>query len=218
MQGKGAVSGRMPSMASWKSASSFEVASPFRSMAAVPGTQEPATLTGGTLLTESTVATPPTQAPSTTAPTAEKLDYLNAQLNTFGPDDVVLERFKMLGEWERRQGGAPRSRLMQPERPAVAHVHMQAAAGACHSQAQRPWQCRVLHPPCPLCPHAPASADRVPVPLVAGTVPVSRTASSAGACTMAPTAALPNCARCATCGGCCRPVVAAVCRPAPRAA
>lgn len=102
MQGKGSTS---KALVSWKSASSFEQASPFRSMAAGPGTREPITLTEGTLLTASTAA-PPTPAPSTTAPTAEKLDYLNAQLNTFTEQDVVLGRFKMLGEWERRQGGA----------------------------------------------------------------------------------------------------------------
>lgn len=114
LQGNGKPPERMTSTMSWRSASSIETPSPFRSMAAVPGTQEPATLTGGTLLTSSSVATPPTQVPSTAAPTAKKLEYLNAQLNTFGPDDIVLERFKLLGEWERRQGGAPRGTLMLP--------------------------------------------------------------------------------------------------------
>eukprot|EP00892_Ulva_mutabilis_P002846 jgi/Ulvmu1/12562/UM091_0003.1 len=101
-QSKGSSVKPLPSMPSWQSASA-RGGSAFQSMACGPGTQGATTATGGTLCTTwRTASTPP---PSTTAPTAEKLEYLHTQLNLFTADDVVLDRFKMLGEWERRQGG-----------------------------------------------------------------------------------------------------------------
>ena len=75
-------------------------------MACGPRTQEPTTATGSSLFTTWRTGTLSSPPPHTTAPTSEKLEYLNQQLNQFGPDDILLNRFKLLGEWERRQGGA----------------------------------------------------------------------------------------------------------------
>lgn len=44
--------------------------------------------------------------PSDGADTDTKLDFLHAQLNCFSRDEVVLERFMLLGPSHRRQGGA----------------------------------------------------------------------------------------------------------------
>lgn len=46
-------------------------------------------------------------APGAAAPAASKLDFLHAQLNSIGRSTPVLDRFVLLGNNQRRQGGVP---------------------------------------------------------------------------------------------------------------
>ena len=48
-------------------------------------------------------------APGDTADADTKLDFLQLQLNCFGRDEVVLERYQLLGPTHRRQGGVLRA-------------------------------------------------------------------------------------------------------------
>lgn len=48
-----------------------------------------------------------------------KLDFLQHQLNCFGRNDVILERFSLLGPMHRRQGGAPLPPNFSPHSPSI---------------------------------------------------------------------------------------------------
>lgn len=44
--------------------------------------------------------------PAENAPIQDRLEFLHSQLDSFGPNDVILDRFFLLGYAHRRQGGA----------------------------------------------------------------------------------------------------------------
>lgn len=46
------------------------------------------------------------QAPPPNAPIADRLEFLHGQLDSLGPNDIILNRFQLLGYSHRRQGGA----------------------------------------------------------------------------------------------------------------
>eukprot|EP00892_Ulva_mutabilis_P002847 jgi/Ulvmu1/12563/UM091_0004.1 len=73
----------------------------FSSMHAKSGTYEAQTMTE-TFDSAAPTSGPP---PSVDAPTSTKIDYLHSQLSHFGKSDVLLGRFTLLGETQRRQGG-----------------------------------------------------------------------------------------------------------------
>ena len=74
---------------------------PFTSMYVKSGTHD------ATTITETFDSAAPTSGPppSVDAPLSSKLDYLHSQLSQFGKSDVLLGRFTLLGETQRRQGG-----------------------------------------------------------------------------------------------------------------
>lgn len=89
------------SIASSAAASGYP-SKPFSSMYVRSGTLEAPTITE-TFDSAAPTTGPP---PSVDAPLPAKLGYLHSQLNQFGPADMLLGRFTLLGETQRRQGGA----------------------------------------------------------------------------------------------------------------
>lgn len=100
--GHGAAQGSLSAQNSLH-ASSVGRTHSLRTINSAPATNEPLSLTTDRFSAAGTASRSP---PGLDAPVAARLRYLHHQLNSFGAGSDILSGYKVLGELDRRQGGA----------------------------------------------------------------------------------------------------------------